>query len=82
MCSNLSDVVCSAKLVAFHELHDLCHRIQSLTIFQSWLYLAHVTQFSKAGAYQSFDIAGFPVFLIRGKDSEIRAVGLFCLMMS
>jgi phenylpropionate dioxygenase-like ring-hydroxylating dioxygenase large terminal subunit len=26
-----------------------------------------------AGAYQSFDIAGFPIFLIRGKDSKIRA---------
>lgn len=52
----------------------------SLTEVQSWLYLAHISQFSKAGAYQSFDIAGFPVFLIRGKDSKIRAVRLLHLM--
>ncbi|KAJ5674664.1 uncharacterized protein N7477_004598 [Penicillium maclennaniae] len=45
---------------------------------ESWLYLVHISQFSKAGAYQSFDIAGFPVFLIRGKDSKIRAFHNVC----
>ncbi|KAJ5147903.1 hypothetical protein N7526_001255 [Penicillium atrosanguineum] len=45
---------------------------------KSWLYLAHISQFSKAGAYQSFDISGFPVFLIRGKDSKIRAFHNVC----
>ncbi|KAJ6134103.1 hypothetical protein N7523_000425 [Penicillium sp. IBT 18751x] len=48
------------------------------SIRDSWLYLVHVSQFSKAGAYQSFDIAGFPVFLIRGKDSKIRAFHNVC----
>ncbi|GLI80805.1 hypothetical protein PoHVEF18_009162 [Penicillium ochrochloron] len=45
---------------------------------KSWLYLAHNTQFSKAGAYQSFDIAGFPIFLIRSKDDKIRAFHNVC----
>lgn len=45
---------------------------------QSWLYLAHSTQLKKPGAYQSFDLAGFPVFLIRGKDNQIRAFHNVC----
>ncbi|KAJ5622975.1 Aromatic-ring-hydroxylating dioxygenasealpha subunit [Penicillium lividum] len=45
---------------------------------KSWVYLAHITQFTKPGAYQSFDIAGFPVFLIRGKDDKIRAFHNVC----
>ncbi|KAJ5778866.1 hypothetical protein N7457_006586 [Penicillium paradoxum] len=45
---------------------------------KTWLYLAHSTQFKKPGAYQSFDIAGFPVFLIRGKDDKIRAFHNVC----
>ncbi|KAJ5519271.1 Aromatic-ring-hydroxylating dioxygenase alpha subunit [Penicillium expansum] len=45
---------------------------------QTWLYLAHSSQFHKPGAYQSFDVAGFPVFLIRGKDDKIRAFHNFC----
>ncbi|KAJ5669355.1 Aromatic-ring-hydroxylating dioxygenase alpha subunit [Penicillium macrosclerotiorum] len=45
---------------------------------KSWLYLAHSTQFSKSGAYQSFNIAGFSIFLIRGKDNQIRAFHNIC----
>ncbi|KAJ5392744.1 hypothetical protein N7465_011718 [Penicillium sp. CMV-2018d] len=45
---------------------------------QTWLYLAHSSQFKKPGVYQSFDIAGFPVFLIRGKDDRIRAFHNVC----
>ncbi|KAJ5712661.1 hypothetical protein N7493_009129 [Penicillium malachiteum] len=46
--------------------------------FLTWLYLAHINQFAKPGAYQSFDIAGFPIFLIRGKDDKIRAFHNVC----
>ncbi|KAJ6088476.1 hypothetical protein N7486_009737 [Penicillium sp. IBT 16267x] len=45
---------------------------------KSWIYLAHITQFIKPGAYQSFDVAGFPIFLIRGKDDKIRAFHNVC----
>lgn len=42
------------------------------------MYLAHSTQFAKPGSYQSFDIAGFPIFLIKGKDNRIRAFHNVC----
>lgn len=42
------------------------------------MFLAHLAKFSKAGSYQSFDIAGFPIFLIRGKDDKIRAFHNVC----
>ncbi|KAJ5375600.1 Aromatic-ring-hydroxylating dioxygenase alpha subunit [Penicillium concentricum] len=45
---------------------------------QTWVYLAHSSQFEKPGSYQSFDVAGFPVFLIRGKDDKIRAFHNVC----
>ncbi|CAG8372479.1 unnamed protein product [Penicillium salamii] len=45
---------------------------------QTWIYLAHSAQFTKPGMYQSFDIAGFPVFVIRGKDGKIRAFHNVC----
>ncbi|KAJ5437435.1 Aromatic-ring-hydroxylating dioxygenase alpha subunit [Penicillium cf. griseofulvum] len=46
--------------------------------FQTWLYISHSSQFHKPGSYQSFDVAGFPVFLIRGKDDKIRAFHNVC----
>ncbi|KAJ5984874.1 hypothetical protein N7522_012070 [Penicillium canescens] len=45
---------------------------------QAWIYLAHISQFNKPGAYQSFDLAGYPIFLIRGKDDKIRAFHNVC----
>lgn len=45
---------------------------------QSWLYLSHRSQFTKPGDYQSFEVAGFPIFLILGKDGEIRAFHNVC----
>ncbi|KAJ5205388.1 Aromatic-ring-hydroxylating dioxygenase alpha subunit [Penicillium cf. griseofulvum] len=45
---------------------------------QTWLYISHSSQFHKPGSYQSFDVAGFPVFLIRGKDDKIRAFHNVC----
>ena len=56
----------------------IIYRVKPLTQYQSWIYLAHRAQFSKPGAYQSFDVAGFPLFLIRGKDSQIRAFHNVC----
>ncbi|PKX95915.1 putative iron-sulfur cluster-binding protein [Aspergillus novofumigatus IBT 16806] len=45
---------------------------------KSWLYLSHRSQFTKPGDYQSFEVAGFPIFLILGKDGEIRAFHNVC----
>ncbi|GIJ90006.1 hypothetical protein Asppvi_008953 [Aspergillus pseudoviridinutans] len=45
---------------------------------KSWLYLSHRSQFTKPGDYRSFEVAGFPIFLILGKDGEIRAFHNVC----
>ncbi|CAL5868560.1 uncharacterized protein PFLUO_LOCUS2787 [Penicillium psychrofluorescens] len=45
---------------------------------KTWIYLVHRSQLTKTGAYQSFNIGGFPVFLIRGKDDKIRAFHNVC----
>ncbi|GFF85241.1 putative dioxygenase subunit alpha YeaW [Aspergillus udagawae] len=45
---------------------------------KSWLYLSHRSQFTKLGDYRSFEVAGFPIFLILGKDGVIRAFHNVC----
>ncbi|KAL4898631.1 hypothetical protein BDV59DRAFT_206918 [Aspergillus ambiguus] len=45
---------------------------------KSWLYLAHRSRFAKVGDYHTFNIAGFPIFLILGRDGEIRAFHNVC----
>ncbi|TQB75898.1 hypothetical protein MPDQ_001499 [Monascus purpureus] len=45
---------------------------------KTWLYISHRTRFSKPGDYQSFTMAGFPIFLILGKDGKIRAFHNVC----
>ncbi|PYI22654.1 ISP domain-containing protein [Aspergillus violaceofuscus CBS 115571] len=43
-----------------------------------WLCLSHRSQFSKLGDYHAFTVAGFPIFLILGKDGELRAFHNVC----
>ncbi|KAF9891331.1 hypothetical protein FE257_004186 [Aspergillus nanangensis] len=45
---------------------------------KQWLLLSHRSRFAKVGDYQSFDIAGFSIFLIQGKDGEVRAFHNVC----
>lgn len=43
------------------------------------MYIAHSSEFAKPGAYRSIDTAaGYPIFLIRGKDDIIRAFHNVC----
>ena len=49
-----------------------------ILVLQTWLYTSHSTRFNKPGDYQSFTIAGFPIFLILGKDGKIRAFHNVC----
>ncbi|QMW32665.1 iron-sulfur cluster-binding protein [Aspergillus flavus] len=44
----------------------------------SWLCLSHRSRFAKAGDYQSYEVAGFPIFLILGKDGKVRAFHNVC----
>jgi phenylpropionate dioxygenase-like ring-hydroxylating dioxygenase large terminal subunit len=40
---------------------------------RTWLYAAHDSEFTEAGAYRVCDIAGASVLLVRGEDGEMRA---------
>jgi len=41
---------------------------------RSWLYAGHMDEFPDTGSYKLFDrVPGMPVFLVRGKDGEVRA---------
>ncbi|KAK2803817.1 hypothetical protein FQN50_006824 [Emmonsiellopsis sp. PD_5] len=45
---------------------------------KTWLFIAHSSRFIKPGDYHAFDVCGFPLFLIRGKDGVIRAFHNVC----
>ena len=40
---------------------------------RTWLYLAHESELPQAGDYRRRTIAGRPLFVVRGKDGEVRA---------
>ena len=40
---------------------------------KTWLGVGHVSEFEKEGSYRQLDLPFAPVFLVRGKDGEIRA---------
>ncbi|KAF2429286.1 ISP domain-containing protein [Tothia fuscella] len=45
---------------------------------KTWLCVTHKTRFRKPGDYLSFNVAGFPFFLILGKDSILRGFHNVC----
>ncbi|KAE8354757.1 hypothetical protein BDV28DRAFT_155925 [Aspergillus coremiiformis] len=45
---------------------------------KAWLCLSHRSRFTKAGDYQSYEVAGFPIFLILGKDGKVKAFHNVC----
>ncbi|KAK2782087.1 hypothetical protein FQN52_001200 [Onygenales sp. PD_12] len=45
---------------------------------KTWLFIAHSSRFMKPGDYHAFDVCGFPLFLIQGKDGVIRAFHDVC----
>ncbi|PLB41106.1 putative iron-sulfur cluster-binding protein [Aspergillus candidus] len=45
---------------------------------KTWICLVHRSRFHKPGDYQSFSLAGFPLFLILSKDGEVRAFHNVC----
>ncbi|KAH8803258.1 putative iron-sulfur cluster-binding protein [Xylogone sp. PMI_703] len=54
-------------------------RLENRAIFsKSWLFLAHASRFRKPGDYRTFEIAGFSVLLILGKDNKLRAFHNVC----
>ncbi|KAG9240517.1 Rieske [2Fe-2S] iron-sulfur domain-containing protein, partial [Calycina marina] len=45
---------------------------------KQWLYATHASRFSKPGDYRTFDIAGFSIIVILGKDKVLRAFHNVC----
>ncbi|ODH45389.1 hypothetical protein ACO22_00113 [Paracoccidioides brasiliensis] len=45
---------------------------------KAWLFVAHTSRFVKPGDYHAFEICGFPLFLIQGKDGIIRSFHNVC----
>ncbi len=43
-----------------------------------WHCIGHVSQLPKAGDYRAFDIAGVPLILVRGDDSQLRVFSNTC----
>ncbi|OJJ97497.1 hypothetical protein ASPACDRAFT_123407 [Aspergillus aculeatus ATCC 16872] len=55
------------------------YELERRAIFSKhWLCLSHRSQFSKPGDYHALTVAGYPVFLILGKDGELRAFHNVC----
>ncbi len=40
---------------------------------KAWLYAGHIDEFPKAGSFKMFTRTGSPIFLVRGRDDNIRA---------
>ncbi|QSS63198.1 Rieske domain-containing protein [Histoplasma capsulatum] len=58
---------------------DEVFRLERRAIFsKTWLYIAHISRFTKPGDYHAFEICRFPLFLIQGKDGIIRAFHNVC----
>ncbi|KAI1047354.1 hypothetical protein LB505_012765 [Fusarium chuoi] len=53
--------------------------VEQRAIFsQSWICVSHRSRFSKAGDYVTFEIAGFRLLLMLGKDDVVRAFHNVC----
>ncbi|KAK8158031.1 Rieske [2Fe-2S] iron-sulfur domain-containing protein [Phyllosticta citrichinensis] len=58
---------------------DRVFSVERRAIFsKQWLFITHRSRFSRPGDYHTFQIAGFPIFLILGKDHVIRAFHNVC----
>lgn len=55
------------------------YQLERRAIFsKSWLCVSHRSRFGKAGDYVAYEVAGYPFFLILGKDSVLRAFHNVC----
>ena len=56
------------------------YEIERKTIFGSeWLYIAEESDFKNIGDYAKFDIAGYPLFLVKDNDQIIRGFHNVCI---
>ncbi|KAH8647446.1 Rieske [2Fe-2S] iron-sulfur domain-containing protein, partial [Tricladium varicosporioides] len=45
---------------------------------KTWLFVSHTSRFQKSGDYRTFDVAGFSIIVILGKDRKIRTFQNVC----
>ncbi|KAH8594020.1 Rieske [2Fe-2S] iron-sulfur domain-containing protein [Bisporella sp. PMI_857] len=45
---------------------------------KTWLYVTHASRFQKPGDYRTFEVAGFSIIIILGKDGQLRAFHNVC----
>ncbi|TVY15034.1 Carnitine monooxygenase oxygenase subunit [Lachnellula arida] len=58
---------------------DGLFQLEKRAIFsKSWLYVTHACRFQKPGDYRTFEIAGFSIIVIQGKDHRLRAFQNVC----
>lgn len=56
------------------------YRLEEEVIFRrSWIPVGRVDQVEKPGDFFTFDLAGTPLIIVRGKDGELRALSASCL---
>ena len=54
-------------------------KLERQTVFASgWIVVGHVSELKNAGDYLTFDLAGHPVLVARGRDGEVRAFSNVC----
>ncbi|KAH7125722.1 Rieske [2Fe-2S] iron-sulfur domain-containing protein [Dendryphion nanum] len=55
------------------------HTLERRAIFSTeWICVAHSSRFTKSGDYITFDLAGYPILVILGKDRIIRSFHNVC----
>ena len=74
-----SDPTRSMSLHADAYVEPRWHEIEQREVFaRSWQWVCHVESLRDPGSYVALDVAGMPVVLVRGHDSELRAFYNVC----
>ncbi|CAG8948815.1 hypothetical protein HYFRA_00001938 [Hymenoscyphus fraxineus] len=59
--------------------HESLFQLEKRAIFsKTWLFVTHACRFRKAGDYRTFEIVGFSIIVILGKDNQLRAFQNVC----
>jgi phenylpropionate dioxygenase-like ring-hydroxylating dioxygenase large terminal subunit len=70
---NSNDAQYSARYFRYYHFSST-----SNSLLKTWICVAHRSRFNKPGDYITFDIAGFPVIIMLGKDKIPRAFHNVC----
>ncbi|TAQ88841.1 hypothetical protein B7494_g2859 [Chlorociboria aeruginascens] len=65
-------------LSSWWNSEDLFETERRAVFSKTWLFVTHISRFHKPGDYRTFEIAGFSILLILGKDQQLRAFHNVC----